>query len=90
MARASTTLPVGFDVRPDRVVNDDILANGGGLLIRDLSWGERRTGRSIDTPSFDVAGLAAVAALVIPANSDIVAHSGGGGVIFFLFAPNIR
>jgi hypothetical protein len=26
MARASTTLPVGFDVRPDRMANDDILA----------------------------------------------------------------
>lgn len=76
MARASSLLSVGFDIRPDRVVVNNFLATGGGLLVCNLLWGERRTDRSIDTPFLGVVGLAVVAAFVIPANSDIVDHSG--------------
>ena len=94
LACASTTVPVGFDVRPDRVVNGDLLSNGGGSLVGDLLVGDRLLGdrpiaRSIDTP-LGVVGLAAVNALVIPANSGNIAHSGGGRVVLFLFASNIR
>jgi hypothetical protein len=56
------------------VVNGDLLGNGGSLLVGDLLLGERRTARSIDTPSLSILGLASVAALVIPANSGNVAH----------------
>jgi hypothetical protein len=43
------------------VVDGDLLANGGGLLVGDLLLGDRRTGRSIDTPYLGVVSLAAVA-----------------------------
>jgi hypothetical protein len=78
MARASSPLSVGFDVRPDRVVVNDFLANGGGLYICDLLWGERRTGISIDTSFLGVIGLIIVAAFIILANSGIVDYNKGG------------
>jgi hypothetical protein len=72
------------------VVNRDLLANSGGLLVGDLLLGDRRTGRSIDIPYFSVIGLIVIAALIILANSDIVVYSRGGGVILFLLILNIR
>jgi hypothetical protein len=72
------------------VVNGDLLANSGGLLVRDLLLEDRRTDRSINTLYLSVIDLIAIAALIILANSNIVIYNKGGGVILFLFILNIR
>jgi hypothetical protein len=72
------------------VVNGDLLANSGGLLVRDLLLEDRRTDRSINTLYLSVIDLIAIAALIILANSNIVIYNKGGGVILFLFILHIR
>lgn len=89
IACASTTLPVGFNVRPSRMVNDDLLANGEGLLIGDLLLRERYTVRFINISSFGVLNLIVIAAFIILTNSNNVIYNKEEGVILFLYILNI-